>query len=87
MMGTSNGLAFSEDGRTLASMGADRMLRYWNPHTEQRQPQSEISPIDRVGDFDPLGNQSRAPHAAYQRFRYEPSGGIFFRALKMRMGC
>ena len=41
------GVAFSEDGRTLASMGADLVLHYWNPHTEKSQPQAEISAIDR----------------------------------------
>ena len=40
-------MAFSEDGRTLASMGTDRVLHYWNPHTEKRQPHAEISAIDR----------------------------------------
>ena len=45
--GDIKGVAFSEDGRTLASMGTDRVLHYWNPHTEKRQPHAEISAIDR----------------------------------------
>ena len=45
--GDIEGVAFSEDGRTLASMGSDRVLHYWNPHTEKRQPHAEISAIDR----------------------------------------
>ena len=45
--GDIEGVAFSTDGRTLASMGTDRVLHYWNPHTEKRQPHAEISAIDR----------------------------------------
>lgn len=41
------GVAFSEDGRTLASMGTNRVLHYWDPHTEKSQPHAEISAIDR----------------------------------------
>ena len=45
--GDIEGVAFSADGRTLASMGTDRVLHYWNPYTEKQQPQGEISAIDR----------------------------------------
>ena len=45
--GDIEGVAFSADGRTLVSMGADRVLHYWNPYTEKRQPHAEISAIDR----------------------------------------
>ena len=45
--GDIKGVAFSADGRTLASMGTDRVVHYWNPHTEKRQPHAEISAIDR----------------------------------------
>ena len=45
--GDIEGVAFSEDGQTLASMGTDRVLHYWNPHTEKPQPHAEISAIDR----------------------------------------
>ncbi len=41
------GVAFSKDGRTLASMGTNRVLHYWDPHTEKSQPHAEISAIDR----------------------------------------
>ena len=45
--GDIEGVAFSADSRTLASMGADRVLHYWDPHTEKTQPHAEISAIDR----------------------------------------
>ena len=45
--GDIKGVAFSADGRTLASMGTDRVLHHWNPHTEKQQPRAEISAIDR----------------------------------------
>lgn len=45
--GDIEGVAFSEKGRTLASMGGDGVLHYWDPDTEEVQSESEISLVDR----------------------------------------